>query len=276
MGNTNSREGSAPAPTSQPLPEPPHPINPNTDASDAEACPVDHKTREAWLAQARQKAATSTAPVSSIPPGESCDSTSISQSAPPPSTILSKLGLDQRREVSTIPRAAASTDVESDRKPANNEIESGKDKSGKWIYPSEQMFFEAMRRKNYDPRVEDMRSIVPIHNAVNERAWSEILEWEKGQGSESCGGPKLLSFMGTSKALTPRARFNTLLGYTAPFDRHDWVIDRCGKRVDYVIDFYSGRDENKPGKSLNFYLDVRPKLNSWEGVILRARKAVGL
>lgn len=92
----------------------------------------------------------------------------------------------------------------------------------------------------------------------------------------SCGGPKLLSFMGTSKALTPRARFNTLLGYTAPFDRHDWVIDRCGKRVDYVIDFYSGRDENKPGKSLNFYLDVRPKLNSWEGVVLRARKAVGL
>lgn len=158
------------------------------------------------------------------------------------------------------------------------------------------MFFEAMRRKNYDPKADDMRSIVPIHNAVNERAWSEILEWEKGQGSESygflsclergyststntstsCGGPKLLSFMGTSKALTPRARFNTLLGYTAPFDRHDWVIDRCGKRVDYVIDFYSGRDENKPGKSLNFYLDVRPKLNSWEGVVLRVRKAVGL
>lgn len=92
----------------------------------------------------------------------------------------------------------------------------------------------------------------------------------------SCGGPKLLSFMGTSKAMTPRARINTLLGYTAPFDRHDWVIDRCGTRVDYVIDFYSGKDENRPGKSLNFYLDVRPKLNSWEGILLRARKAVGL
>ncbi|KAE9986525.1 hypothetical protein EG328_005411 [Venturia inaequalis] len=282
MGQSISREDSTPPPPSIP----PHKIGPKAEASDAEACPVDHKTREAWLAQARQKAAsaqpppptsTSPTPAPSIPPGESCDSTSISQSAPPPSAILSKLGLDQRREISTIPRAAASTDVEAEtKKPANNEIESGKDKSGKWIYPSEQMFFEAMRRKNYDPKAEDMRSIVPIHNAVNERAWSEILEWEKGQGSESCGGPKLLSFMGTSKALTPRARFNTLLGYTAPFDRHDWVIDRCGKRVDYVIDFYSGRDENKPGKSLNFYLDVRPKLNSWEGVVLRARKAVGL
>jgi cytochrome c heme-lyase len=30
-----------------------------------------------------------------------------------------------------------------------------------------------------------MRSIVPIHNAVNERAWGEILEWERGQGSEA-------------------------------------------------------------------------------------------
>lgn len=197
MGQPISKEDITPLPPPEPsLPSiPPHKINPKADASDAEACPVDHKTREAWLAQARQNAApahptssTSTppTPAPSIPAGESCDSTSISQSAPPPSSILSKLGLDQRREISTIPRAAASADIEADnKKPANNEIESGKDTSGKWIYPSEQMFFEAMRRKNYDPRAEDMRSIVPIHNAVNERAWSEILEWEKGQGSES-------------------------------------------------------------------------------------------
>lgn len=194
MGNTNSREGATPPPPLQSQSQPPHPINPNADASDAEACPVDHKTREAWLAQARKNAAvsqpspptsTSQAPVPSIPAGESCDSTSIAQSAPPPSAILSKLGLDQRREISTIPRAAPTAESETHKKPANNEIESGKDKSGKWIYPSEQMFFEAMRRKNYDPKAEDMRSIVPIHNAVNERAWGEILEWEKGQGSES-------------------------------------------------------------------------------------------
>lgn len=23
-----------------------------------------------------------------------------------------------------------------------------------------------------------------------------------------------------------------------PFDRHDWIIDRCGKEVRYVIDYY--------------------------------------
>jgi cytochrome c heme-lyase len=46
--------------------------------------------------------------------------------------------------------------------------------------------------------------------------------------------------------------------------------------VDYVIDFYSGRDEQKPGKPLNFYLDVRPKLNTWEGWRMRLGKLVGL
>lgn len=81
--------------------------------------------------------------------------------------------------------------------------------------------------------------------------------------------------------MTPRARLYTLLGYTAPFDRHDWVVDRCGTRVEYVIDFYAGRgssaggDEQGGGK-LSFYLDVRPKLNTWEGVRMRAWRALGI
>jgi cytochrome c heme-lyase len=48
-----------------------------------------------------------------------------------------------------------------------------------WIYPSEQMFFDAMRRKNWNPNEVDMKTVVPIHNAVNERAWTEILQWEQ-------------------------------------------------------------------------------------------------
>jgi cytochrome c heme-lyase len=82
--------------------------------------------------------------------------------------------------------------------------------------------------------------------------------------------------MGQSKALTPRARFNSILGYSKPFDRHDWIVDRCGTHIDYVIDFYAGKNEGKPGKSLNFYLDVRPKLNTWEGVKMRFEKYWGL
>jgi cytochrome c heme-lyase len=143
------------------------------------------------------------------------------------------------------------------------------------------MFFAAMKRKGHDAQAADMRTIVPIHNAVNERAWSEIKAWEAGRGSEECGGPKLVSFAGDSKNLTPRARWRSWMGYRPPFDRHDWVVDRCGKRVEYVIDFYSGKGNESGlgvggGGSLNFYLDVRPKLNSWEGVKTRALRAVGM
>jgi cytochrome c heme-lyase len=90
-----------------------------------------------------------------------------------------------------------------------------------------------------------------------------------------CGGPRLASFSGQSTALTPRARWKSLIGYTPPFDRHDWVVDRCGKQVEYVIDFYAGKDEGKAGKALNFYLDVRPKVNSWEGVKMRIARFWG-
>lgn len=132
-------------------------------------------------------------------------------------------------------------------------------------------------------------SIIPIHNAVNERAWQEILDWESraptsDPGSKECGGPKLYSFRGLGvdpQFLSPRARFNGWLGYQRPFDRHDWVVERCGgERVEYVIDFYQGKSSGeststpgltsnaRPGK-LSFYLDVRPKLNTWEGWRMR-------
>lgn len=97
---------------------------------------------------------------------------------------------------------------------------------------------------------------------------------------DRCGGPRLLSFSGSADNLTPRARFNTLLGYTAPFDRHDWVIDRCGTRIEYVIDFYTGRsgtgdNAHERAKPISFYLDVRPKLNTWEGCKMRVFKIFG-
>jgi len=51
-----------------------------------------------------------------------------------------------------------------------------------------------------------------------------------------------------------------LQGYKLPFDRHDWVIDRCGTHVRYVIDFYSGTPQ--PGRAASMHLDVRPALDS--------------
>jgi cytochrome c heme-lyase len=191
--------------------------------------------------------------------------------------------LSSDREVSSIPRALPTNHdrhtlnaAEAAAIPANSESDTGHDRtSGNWIYPSQHMFFEAMKRKGHTPTAADMQTIVPIHNAVNERAWSAIQRWEDAY-SKHCGGPKLVSFSGDSKKLTPRARWRSFVGYEAPFDRHDWVVDRCGKRVEYVIDFYSGKQDGMlGGMGPSFYLDVRPKLNSWEGVKTRAWKVVG-
>lgn len=66
------------------------------------------------------------------------------------------------------------------------------------------------------------------------------------------------------------------MGYQAPFDRHDWLVDRCGKEIEYIIDFYAGRPNAAGSGKLSFYLDVRPKLNSWEGIKMRAMRAAGL
>ncbi|KAK0609490.1 cytochrome c/c1 heme-lyase, partial [Immersiella caudata] len=263
-------------------------------------CPVDHKTREAWLQQARSAAppeAHSAPPVPTAQPSQSPSSTSSSKSwsswfrlptfsrqptaspstASDPAAKPTSPRLDESREISTIPRSSnpgpSSCPAPT---PANNEQETGASASGNWIYPSEKMFFEAMKRKGHTATPSDMKTVVPIHNAVNERAWAEILRWEAPFASKECGGPRLHSFAGESKRMTPKARMNTLLGYTAPFDRHDWVVDRCGTQVEYVIDFYAGRNDGQGAGKLNFYLDVRPKLNTWEGVKMRAMKAVGL
>ncbi|TFY79152.1 hypothetical protein EWM64_g4860 [Hericium alpestre] len=155
--------------------------------------------------------------------------------------------LSKDREISSIPR----TDGD------------------KWVYPSEAQFFAAMARKNHNPNAPDMRVVVPIHNAVNEVAWAHILKWEAGRGGESCGGPRLVSFKGRPGDLSPKARIRTLFGYTRPFDRHDWVVDRCGTRVRYVIDFYSGRNTQADSK-VSFFLDVRPALDSWDAVKMTA------
>ena len=76
-----------------------------------------------------------------------------------------------------------------------------------------------------------------------------------------CTNPKLLRFQGRAKDFSPRARIRSWMGYELPFDRHDWVIDRCGREVRYVIDYY-GCDP-QPDNAVPIYLDVRPALDSF-------------
>ena len=87
-----------------------------------------------------------------------------------------------------------------------------KGKEEKWVYPSEAQFFSAMARKQHNPDAKDMKTIVPIHNAVNERAWGEILKWETGKGGDACGGVTLVNFKGRPNDRSPKARLNMLFG----------------------------------------------------------------
>lgn len=41
-----------------------------------------------------------------------------------------------------------------------------------------------------------------------------------------------------TELIVARIMFNTR--YELPFDRHDWIVDRCGREVRYVIDYYDG------------------------------------
>ncbi|KAJ7470318.1 cytochrome C1 heme lyase [Mycena latifolia] len=195
------------------------------------SCPVDHS-------QEKEK---EKCPVDHSTQRSTWSRIFSSDTAPAASTSLSTT-----REVSSIPKPA----------------------DGNWVYPSEAQFFSAMARKNHGPKAADMKTIVPIHNAVNERAWAEVMKWEAGRGGEACGGVKLVNFKGKPGEKSIRARWKMLLGYSPPFDRHDWVVDRCGVQMRYIIDFYTGRSQ---GAAPSFFLDVRPALDNWEGVKMRTQ-----
>jgi hypothetical protein len=56
-----------------------------------------------------------------------------------------------------------------------------RDSSAKWEYPSPQQFYNALVRKGWETPEEHVETMVDIHNFLNERAWMEVLKWEKRQ-----------------------------------------------------------------------------------------------
>jgi len=56
-----------------------------------------------------------------------------------------------------------------------------RDPSSKWEYPSPQQFYNALVRKGWETPEESVETMVEIHNFLNERAWLEVLKWERRQ-----------------------------------------------------------------------------------------------
>ena len=133
------------------------------------------------------------------------------------------------------------------------------------MYPSEQQYFNAMRRKGWGPQETDMHAVVAIHNSVNEQSWREVLKWEHENHPETAHGVKLKRFVGRPKDMSPKARLKTWMGYAPPFDRHDWIVERPnGEEIRYVIDFYTGA---KPGAA-----DTASSSNSSTGSATETRE----
>lgn len=150
-------------------------------------------------------------------------------------------------------------------------IPKGGTESETWLYPSPQQFYNALVRKDKADNVSeaDMEHVVAIHNAMNERGWSMLREWEtRFHGSElQPGCPKLRRFMGRPFEPSPKARIKAMLGFGEPFDRHDWFVDRGdGKEVRYVLDYYFDSKveaaDPDPKSTKCIHVDVRPAVDS--------------
>lgn len=147
------------------------------------------------------------------------------------------------------------------------------DGSSRWMYPSPRMFHNALARKGKGVDAADVDSMVQVHNWLNEQVWMEVERWEKNLHSGDCPcGPTLKRFMGRPDDLSPRAWFyHKLMGGIRPFDRHDWTVERCGREVRYVIDYY---EAGKDGDGMPvFSVDVRPALDTVGAIFDRMRMA---
>ena len=265
-------------------------MSPPEGAGGEAQCPVDEKSRRAWVeaARAAQGARAPASPLPSPPPPSQLppqqqqathgadevnpdnNMPAVPQQQPWPGQVLP---LDTNRVASSIPKGSK------ENLPAHQR---GAEEQEVWVYPSQQQFFNAMKRKGWhDAREEDVGVIVQIHNAVNERSWREVLRWEAMHACECPQGPKLLRFLGRPTELSPKARMMGWIGYTRPFDRHDWTIDRCGKQVRYIVDFYQGRSSaagtgagtSAPPVAV-MHVDARPALDSFDALVDRLKMAL--
>ena len=169
--------------------------------------------------------------------------------------------LDTNRVASTIPKADGDT----------------------WVYPSPQMFYNALVRKGKGGgvREDEMESVVAIHNNMNETTWRQVLEWEDLHCAECDAPRKLIRFLGRPDELSPKAAAKFYLGLAPrPFDRHDWTVDRCGKEVRYIIDYYDVAEKrsedrvpglHEQGAVPSIFCDVRPAGDSLAELLDRAR-----
>lgn len=109
----------------------------------------------------------------------------------------------------------------------------------------------------------DKDSVAMIHGEVIEKTWSAVLQYENIHRHQ-CDCPKLSSFEGLHGKPSLKASFLHKMGYPLPWDRHDWMVDRCGTQIRYIIDYHHGLNENEP-----YIIDCRPDLKRFSNIMDR-------
>ncbi len=78
--------------------------------------------------------------------------------------------------------------------------------------------------------------------------------------NSECPNPTLSRFYGMDGVYSFKAQiYRRFFGLT-PFDRHDWIVNRCGKEVKYIIDYYSIETPipDQPGEThIDYFIDAR-------------------
>jgi cytochrome c heme-lyase len=140
-----------------------------------------------------------------------------------------------------------------------------------WLYPSESQLHAAITRKGFPVPFDHTKYILLMHNLVNEQCWQHICRYERVASDTTGTELSLKRFQGRPGQWTPRSWFKAnILGHVAPFDRHDWIVQRAdGSECRYVIDFYNGRPSVE--EQVAVYLDVRPAIDNVAGLLLRLR-----
>lgn len=245
-------------------------------APSSSSCPVDHAKLHA-NAQVGVQASSAGCPVNhsklTVAPPQGCDSSAMSSN---PFLDAVRVAQHQAGETTGLGTVGdnfpdSASHPEQRLLLSSTAVQSNIPKGGgneTWTYPSPQRFYNAMKKKGWQPSERDMPWVVSIHNTVNEQCWTKVLAYENFHASE-CSQPKLLKFRGKPDQLSLKAKLRTWTGSIAPFDRHDWTVDRCGKEVTYIIDFYEGK-ASIDGTAPPIFLDVRPA-PSIGGIIDRVR-----
>lgn len=174
-----------------------------------------------------------------------------------------------------------------------------------WLNPSAGQLFRALSRKDKSIELKDAQGVADVHEWVTHQTWEEIMVYERLHAKSACrcvcrSSPSHFSL----EDLAPIQLSQNLSEWTAsgaqkrrssivsrsfcfleggcwsrnltfldrgllPFDRHDWTVDRCGREVRYIIDYYS---TDLPDGSTMYTVDARPELNV-PGAFDRARVA---